>query len=177
MATYKFLARGALGPISGFAWPVPTRAAPGTWVQVEGTLAACARGVHVCRTVHLAHWLHDELWEIETGGDRIEALDCLVVRRARLTRRIDAWSEGGATRFVNASIHHASTIAGSDADDVVRGLLTDAELAVTTGYPAVAAFTAALVVAKLAGPTEEEGAYRAERAWQAAWIERELIAG
>ena len=40
---YKFLAPGAVGPFSGFAWPTGT---PGPWV--EAVPHTCATGVHAC---------------------------------------------------------------------------------------------------------------------------------
>src|SRR5689334_4079735 len=82
MSAYKFLAKGARGPISGFEWPSSYTGGPGPWVEVEGELGLCTNGYHVCRPLDLAHWLHDELWELETQGEQLEGLDCLVVRRA-----------------------------------------------------------------------------------------------
>lgn len=172
---YKFLARGALGPLSGFAWPAPSGDAPGAWVEAEGPLALCARGAHVCRPADLAHWLHDELWEIDAAGEQLEGLDCVVVRRARLVRRFDAWSEGGAARFVRACIAHAAAEAGTAPRGDLQALLADADNALDAGYPAIAAYCAALVMSRLTSD-DPEGAYRRERAWQSAWIARELIA-
>jgi len=186
MKTYKFLAKGALGPLSGFAWPAPRGEARGAWVEAGVPLAVCARGVHVCRPADLAHWLHEELWEMETHGERLEALDCLVVERARLVRRVDAWSEGGAARFAAACTDHALALAaeaaaaGASSDPTVRGFLHDAALAAQSSYLAVAAFCAASAVSCLhaAGPTsapERVDAFRRERRWQADWIARELL--
>ncbi len=123
----------------------------------------------------LAHWLHEELWEIEPDGDKLEGPDCVVVRRARLVRRIDAWSQGGAARFADACIEHAAAQAGSSDDPAVRGFLDDATLAARGGYIAISAFSAALAVAGLGPAAEREREYRRERAWQADWIARELI--
>lgn len=176
MKAYKFLARGAVGPFSGLAWPGPRGDAPGAWVEAEGTLAPCMRGVHVCRPTELAHWLHDELWEAEAVGDRIEGLDCLVVRRARLVRRIDGWQEGGAARFAEACVAHASELVHGDPCESVRVYLDDAVLAADAGFPAVSAFSAALAVARLADQTGEDPAFRHERAWQSGWIARVLLA-
>lgn len=176
LTAYKFLAKGALGPISGFAWPVPSANSSGAWLEVAGPLVLCSRGLHVCRTRDLAHWLHDELWEIEAGGEILEGLDCVVARRARLVRRVEAWSDGGSLRFVDACIEHATVLAGSAANATVRGFLEDAALAKRAGYLAVGAYSAALAVAKLGSPAASEPAYRAERAWQANWIARALIA-
>jgi hypothetical protein len=172
--TYKFLAKGALGPLSGFTWPTPSGGHPGAWVEEEGPLELCARGLHVCRTIDLAHWLHDELWELEVDGEPLAGVDCLVFRRARLLRRIDAWQEGAAM-FTEASVEHARTRAASNSHDTVRGLLADAQWAAGEALVAVSAYAAALAVATAARPSERKLAYRAERAWQAGWIAREMI--
>jgi hypothetical protein len=180
MKTYKFLASGAIGPMSSFHWPEPHEGAPGAWVEVEGPLELCARGTHVCRPYDLSHWLHEELWEIEVGGDRIESIDCLVVRRARLSRRIDAWHEGGAARFATACAEHAAEVAErapNGVPAVVREYLDDATVCAKHGYPAVGAHAAALAVAKSGIAADEEQAYRLERAWQSDWIAREVIVG
>jgi hypothetical protein len=175
MTTYKFLAKGALGPISGFAWPVPRGGEPGAWVEVEGPLVQCARGVHVCRTLDLAHWIHDELWEVEAAGDATDGVDCVVVQRARLVRPIDAWSAGGGLTFANASVAHAVAEVGSSAADEVNELLDDARFMAENAYVALAAFTAALVVGRAAGAESPERVYRRERAWQGEWIARALL--
>jgi hypothetical protein len=167
---YKFLAAGAKGPLSGYAWP-----RPGTWLEVDGPLVLCRRGVHLCRSLDLAHWLHDELWEAETQGDQIEGIDCIVVPRARLVRRIDSWSEGGAARFAQACIEHATSLLPPAAGQNVREFLDDAKLAADAGYFAVSAFSSALAAAKTSPSEDEEKAYRHERVWQAEWITREVI--
>jgi hypothetical protein len=172
--TYKFLARGAKGPFSGFAWPCPREGAAGAWVQTEGSLLLCRNGVHVCRAQDLAHWLHDELWETERDGDELPGLDCVVVRRARLVRRIEAWDEDGGARFGEACIAHAAALAGAAPSGAVTAFLEDARLVTSAGYIAVGAFSAALAVARLE-PAEEESAFRRERLWQAHWIATELI--
>jgi hypothetical protein len=175
MNCYKFLASGAIGPISGFAWPRPSSAGPGAWVEVTGSLEACRRGVHVCRPAELSYWLHDELWETDTGGDQFDALDCLVVRRARLRRRVDAWSEGGAQRFVLSCISHAAALVGSSTEPTLRGHLDDAQRAADAGYLAVSAFSCALAVGSLDPDGETPRMFRRERTWQAAWIASELL--
>jgi hypothetical protein len=174
MMTYKFLATGGIGPLSGFAWPLPSGAAPGAWVDAEGQLAVCARGVHVCRPFELAHWLSDELWQTEIAGEQLEGIDCLVVQRARLVRRIAAWNDAGATRFAAACVAHAAELAGPDPIADLRGLIDDGLACASGGYPAIGAYCAALVVARLDADTER--AYARERTWQSAWIAGELIA-
>ena len=178
MVTYKFLAKGGLGPLSGFAWPVPQDGLgglPGAWVEVTGPLAPCVRGVHVCRSVDLAHWIHDELWEIEADGEPLDGLDCLVVPRARLVHRVDAWSNGGGQRFAEACIEHAEAGAPAPLAEALRALLDDARLMAANGYLALASFTAAVAVARSDADGSREGGYRRERAWQSAWIADELL--
>lgn len=175
MTLYKFLAPGARGPLSGFVWPVPPNGGPSEWVDVEGRLEVGLRGLHACREGDLAYWLHDELWELETRGERMDGIDCLVVRHGRLARRIDAWAAGGAARFVNACIEHARELAGTTPGAVVSGLLDDAVSAAKHGYVAIGAYSAALGVARIDGAVELRNAFRRERTWQSRWIARELI--
>ena len=174
MKAYKFLAAGAVGPFSGFVWPAPSAGAQ-AWVEVEGALATSERGVHVCRPEELVHWIHEELWEVEFEGETQPGVDSLVARRARLVRRVDAWSEGGGTRFVVACGEHASALARTSTDASVRGFLDDAEICAGGGFVALGALCAALAVTNLAPDAERQRAYREERAWQAAWIARELL--
>ncbi len=170
---HKFLATSARGPLSGFAWPAPRSGAPGAWVEVEGPLLPCARGVHACRPSDLAHWIHDELWELEVGGEQTAGLDCVVVQRARLVRRIPAWGER-AQQFAEACVAHAAAQVEPAHFDIVGGLLDDARLMATSGYVALSAFTAAVAVSRV--PAADSSAYRQERAWQSAWIASELLA-
>ena len=68
MTSYKFLAKGAIGPLSGHVWPEP-----GRWLEASGPLVVCSRGIHVCRPEDLAHWLHDELWQVDEQRSEHEA--------------------------------------------------------------------------------------------------------
>jgi hypothetical protein len=168
MVLRKFLAAQGRGPFSGHAWPLPTRNGPGEWVAVEGALAQCARGLHVCRDVDLAHWIHDELWEVEVDGEAIEGVDCLVVPRARLVRRMDAWAEG-SRRFAQACIEHAASEIGPRATRSLPELLDDGRSMLTDGFVALTAYTAAVAVGRLTLDDPTTG-FRRERAWQSAWI-------
>jgi hypothetical protein len=135
---------------------------------VDGVLAQCERGLHVCRDVDLAYWIHDELWDVEVEGPAVEGMDCLVVARARLLRRIDAWTEG-RHRFAQASIEHAAASLRSIDSEAFGELLGDAQLMATHGYPALASYTAAVAVGRARGGEAVHG-FRAERSWQCGWI-------
>ena len=82
---YKFLRAGAVGPFSGFPWPV-ANGGPGDWVAA-GDPALCRRGVHACRDPDLP-W-----WPARAVGDR--------ARRSGRRRR--AQSVGARGRLLRAS--------------------------------------------------------------------------
>jgi hypothetical protein len=158
---YKFLAAGARGPLTRVVWP-----AIGGWLVTDEPIAVGLRGVHACLGEQLAHWIHDELWQVELAGALIDGPDCVVAERARLVRRIDGWNPEGAIAFASACVDRARREAtGRDE------LLGDASEAIRHGYPAVAAYTAAIAIA-----ADDEASYARERAWQSAWIVREFIA-
>jgi hypothetical protein len=167
MKGYKFLAAGAVGPQSGFHWPLPSRDGPGAWLEVQGPLELCRRGAHLLRAQDLAHWLHDELWELEAGGEVIEGIDCLVARRARLVREVDGWRTGGNAAFAEACVRHATVLCPAPSAEV-SGLLDDAAQCARAGHVALAAFAAGSAVARA-------GDYRAERRWQSDWIAAHLL--
>ena len=177
MKTYKFLAVGAKGPITGFQWPLPQLEAAGEWVEADGPLESCGRGAHVCRPHELAFWIHDELWEVEADGAQLAGFDCMVVERARLVRRIEEWQRGGAARFARACVEHVSGVV-SAASGAQRELLAayfeDATWAAGEGHAAGAAFCSALIVAK-SEPLQLDAAFRRERAWQAEYIARTVL--
>jgi hypothetical protein len=174
--TYKFLEKGARSPFSGFQWPMPSAAGPGSWVEARGPLRLSVNGLHVCGAGDLPYWLHDELWEVETDGESLEGLDCRVVRRARLVRAIEAWGAGGAERFARACIEHVAARADSEHEPALRGFLQDAMVCADAGYFAVGAYCAAQAATKLKPNEDIRSAFREERGWQGAWIARELLA-
>lgn len=176
---YKFLARGALGAVTEFAWPLPAAGGePGAWVIASSPVALCASGVHACRPRELAHWLHEELWLVELGGELREGVDCLVAERARLIRPLQAWQEGGARRFAHAARDHAAqlTAAGPEASRArLAQYVADSSAHLPHGATALAAFCAAMAVAWLEGADHfDEAAYRRERVWQSEFIARDL---
>jgi hypothetical protein len=172
MILRKFLAAQGRGPFSGHSWPLPMSDTPGKWVVVEGALAPCARGVHVCRAVDLAHWIHDELWEVEVEGEAIEGVDCLIVPRARLVRRMDSWTEG-SRRFAQACVDHAASAVGPLATASLLELLEDGRSMLAHGFVALSAYTAAVTVGRLTMDDPTTG-FRRERAWQSAWIAQQV---
>jgi hypothetical protein len=177
---YKFLATGAIGPISRFAWPQPDATGTSAWIGIEGSLDLCGRGIHVCGAGQLAHWLHEELWRVEIGGAVIDGLDCQVATRARLIEPVRAWAAGGAKRFARAVRDRAARLIQErplEEQAWLEGYVQDATCHVVDGKresPALAALCASIGVARIAPAGEQEAVYRAERAWQSAWIVAEM---
>jgi hypothetical protein len=105
---YKFLRAGAVGPFSGRHW------SPGEWVEGEG-LSACERQ-------HLPLWIWEELWEIELDGEVVRRAHKLRATRARLGRRVDAWSPSTAASFAcfcasRAALHASGPLHEAGFDD------------------------------------------------------------
>jgi hypothetical protein len=177
LTAYKFLASGGVGPFSGIVWPQPANGEPGTWVERDD-------GISACEARHLPMWIREELWEVELDGAVRPIAHKLLASRARLARRVDAWSPELAGRFaqfcVDRAEQHASR-ADADIAEVVAGMLGDASTAaqgaVMSDDPALAskasagaAYVTAMIARRVSGPP----AFDAERDLQADWLTREL---
>jgi hypothetical protein len=76
-------------------WPEP-----GEWLSVEGEIEPCKNGLHLCRREDLVHWLGPEIWEVEADeSEMVSQSDKVVVRRARLVRRLETWNDKSARLF------------------------------------------------------------------------------
>ena len=172
MTLFKFLQRGAKGPVTGFAWSAHE------WVETAQPLVACGAGVHLLRPHDLAHWMHEELWRAELDGEWIEGGDCIVARRARITERIDGWSGSDGERFAQACHDRLGARLALAAEPSAREHLTNYQWAVNWHIErkntAMAGYVSALGLAQLERSETPLEAYRRERAWQSAWIVREL---
>jgi hypothetical protein len=175
---FKFLMQGAVGPISGFAWPRPSPGQPGAWVDVGRLVEPCRVGVHACSTRDLSSWLHDTLWLIELDGDVKRSVGSLVASRGRLLREVESWRDGGSARFAQAAVDHATARADGELPErraAAAPCLASAAYHIPRGSTALAAFCAAMSVARSHGITHfEQAGYDSERRWQSRWIAREL---
>jgi hypothetical protein len=168
---YGFLGEGAVAFLSGFRWPQPTDREPGPWVRAGADAPGeVVRGVPV---EQLPWWFDDELWELELEGSVVSAGRAVTADRARLVRRVDAWTPEAANELVAACEQRVREAAlDGYADDVVL-------YAKDAGRPAAAAAVAAYIAAHaLAGGEKDAPGYKAgferERRWQVAWLKRRL---
>jgi len=204
MIAFKFLALGAVGPFTGFAWPTPTRSGPGAWVEVPPE-SVPNRGIHACLTDDLSFWLDDELWIAELAGPVQRSSDQLISSRGRLLQRT-AWARDVAIELGKACTFKARDAAArvlqgngraTDADRLlscsnlvelkgvareISGPCKTDSLANLAGYVADAATfanvgevaTVTYIVAEFARASAGATAAASERAWQGRWIAERL---
>ena len=127
MTWFKFLAPDATGPFSGYRWSAPDgvrdsgERTPGQWTAARLPLDPCRSGLHLCREADLPFWLHEELYVADVDGPVVEYESFVLVHRARLVRRVDAWASGSAYRFSRGCAWRVRDLAV----DALRGLDRD----------------------------------------------------
>jgi hypothetical protein len=168
MIAHKFLRSGARTLFTNLSWPLPAANGSAAWVEAApGPLVPCRNGLHACRFEDLAHWIADELWEIELDGEWIRAPDALVARRARLVRRLDRWEAPEIrTRFSEACRARAAAVcerAALPASSLAVQYLEQAKGFPAGIHPVVVAYVSALVFSAVAPSGDAMTAFRAER--------------
>ena len=188
-AYYKVLGNnGRAGNGGTGVWPLPHDGHPGAWLAVEPPLRPCAHGLHLCRRADLIHWLGPTIWraEIDSGAERVECDDKVVVSRARLISRVTTWTDRTARLFAADCADHALSrerAAGREPDDrswaaiqaardYAEGRITEAAVAATRGAAGAAAREAAVAAAWGAAGAAAWGA-----AGAAAWVAAREAAG
>jgi hypothetical protein len=192
MRAYKFLDAGAVGPFTGFHWPLP--GARDAWVAAPRN-AAEERWVHACRPGDLPYWLGDELWAVELEAPVREAIRQVASPRARLVGHVAGWDHVAKRDLAEACAWRARELASPHLPPSIREPLAPARdvaalaaavrdasgsrladyLATAAHYGATAcASTATFVTASLAAEIGGPGAFHAERGWQARWLAERL---
>lgn len=177
MKLWKWLGLGRTATHGGTGqWPEV-----GEWLEVEGELKPCVNGLHLCREKDLVMWCSEELYEAEYDGEIVEVDDKVVVRRARLLRRVVTWTDRTARLFACDCAEHVLPIYENkypgdkrprQSIEVSRryanGEATDEELAAAGSAAWSAAWSAAEYAAGSAARyADKSEAESAERAWQA----------
>ena len=100
MKVYKVLGENG-EPVNGGhgKWSLPNRGKPGKWMpKIEGELVPCDNGYHLCRRDDLITWLGPTIYEAEYRGSAVNGGNKVVVREARLLRRL-SWDDRIARLF------------------------------------------------------------------------------
>lgn len=144
---------------------------PGEWLEVKGGLIPCENGLHLCRRDDLVDWLGTEIWEAEYEGDRINFDNKIVVRKARLVRKLDTWTDRTARLFACDCAEHVLYLFEKEFpdDDRPRKAIETARLYANgeaSGDQLAAARDAAWAVAWDAARAARDAAGAAEHQWQ-----------
>ena len=179
MIAYKVLDARGKGRFTGTSWPTPRGDELGAWVETDGPVAPCVRGVHAMRAHHVPFWLDQQLWEIELDGAFVENDSLLVAERGRLSRRIDAWNDDAwkalcdfcrertAAHLARVEVHAPSEI------ERARHFVREVDAFIGLSALPTAVYVAA-VAAHVGSADTPELAYRAERREQARFLAAHL---
>jgi len=103
---YKALNVDGTSPYQNYEWSLPTRDGdrwkPGDWEDAgPGELVECDHGIHAATIRQLLRWLEARLYVLEPaeGTDRLEGDKKTVLRRARLVRPVETWTETTARLY------------------------------------------------------------------------------
>jgi hypothetical protein len=162
---YKFLRPDGTSAFTGFRWGLPD-GEPGPWVDAR--VDPCRSGVHACRASGLPLWVSRVLYEIELGGEIVEARSKLVASRGRLLRRIVAWDDELSDTYTRLCADRAHELAASVAPPL-KAWDAVVEPSIPEG-PALLGFVAARIAEDISG----REAYQAERTAQTAWLVERL---
>jgi hypothetical protein len=102
MKYYKTLTEDHKGSFSGFDFTpyLPNKGnQPGEWLPDVETLEMCESGYHVTDAAHLLDWLHAEIWEVETRGEKLEGDDKTAWQSIRFVRKLETWNDKTARLF------------------------------------------------------------------------------
>jgi hypothetical protein len=190
---FKFLAKGAVAPFTGFRWP-----GPGVWVGAPANRDDA--WVHACRRGDLPYWLQEELWRIELEEPVRATRYQIASPHARLVARIPRWDRAFGHEYARAcalrardlALPHltpalrdalaalddlqaiADAVQGAESPSRAAEYVSDAASNAIHVGPATTSYIACMLVATIGGGL---AAFEAERAWQARWLAERLGLG
>lgn len=104
---FKILSSNGMAMHGIGQWHLPQDDVPGEWMRpIIGALIPCRNGYHLCRAQDLLNWLGPAIFEVECRGERTDHEDKIVVREARLLRKIVAWNHRSARLFACDCAEH-----------------------------------------------------------------------
>ena len=176
MKLYKWLIDGNKPAHGGKGkWGLPKRGKPGRWLKIKGQLVPCHHGLHLCREGDLLRWMAQDLYEAEYRGELIKHDDKVVVREARLLKRLDGWNEQGSRLFACDCAERAlETVDNPDPRSVTANWTSRA---CAFGLVDVAASEAAAKAAGVAARDTAQDAAQSVAARAAAYAASATLAG
>ncbi len=164
MILYKVLNKDGSARMGTGKWLLPSHGHPGKWMpQIEGIVAPCQNGYHLCRPDDLIEWLGPATYVAETRGEMVKSDNKIIVREARLIRRLQ-WSERMARLFAADCAEHVLSVFEKRyptdarprkcirvARRYAKGKATQQELAAARDAARAAAWAAAVAAAWTAG--------------------------
>jgi L-alanine-DL-glutamate epimerase-like enolase superfamily enzyme len=136
--------------------------------RIEGDLKPCENGYHVCTLEQLPAWIGPAIFETEVRGEKVEAGDKIVVREARLKKRVK-WDDKLARLFAADCAEHVLPIYEKQyPDDKRPRQAIEAARRYARGEIDAAAWDAAGAAARDAA-WDAAGAAARDAAWDAAW--------
>lgn len=172
---YKVLNDGR-SSFTGSVWPLPAGDRPGAWVHAQAPLGLCRSGIHACTAEQLPQWLGTEIWEVELAGEVLHEEPAIVAEKARLVHQIEGWNARAHVTFATVCLQRAREIAATY--PAGSELVAKVEHCVSWGGAAPAGYFTAMLAGERAtgrhGGPDFDAAFARERAFQAAWLKREL---
>jgi len=111
-------------------WKLPKNGQPGDWMRLINGPLSEANGYHLYRARDLVSHLGPVIYEAEASGEWFETDQDVIVREARLVRRLDTWDADTARDFAAACAEHVLPIFERQQpdDDRPRQAITAARL-------------------------------------------------
>ena len=189
---YKFLSDDGTPAHGGTGqWYLPVDNLPGEWMTpASGELVPCENGYHLCTEAYLLDWLKSALYIAECRGEMLvlESGQKVVVREARLLRRVTEWNECNARLFACDCAEHVLPIFERDypndkrprqSIEVARRFAMDKATAEELSDAGNAARAAASSAVRSAAREAARAAARAaarDTTWEAAWDAARTVA-
>ena len=91
---FKSITASNKGPYSSFDFTpyLPRRDQPGKWLPGIERLEVCVVGWHCVNADNLIYWLDEQIYVVETTGNRIYEDGKYAAQRLRLVRKIETWN-------------------------------------------------------------------------------------
>ena len=178
MKLYKVLDKNGRSCNGGHAtWYLPSKSKDGTWEagewmeEIEGELEPCVNGYHLCREQDLIDWLDATIYEAEHEGELVASNDKVAVRKCRLTKRCEGWTEESARLFACWCVRHTPLTNGRVTWDLVTDKRSRAAVEIAEQYARGEAIAEELAAARDAA---RDAAWAAGNA---AWAAAKAAAG